>query len=66
MDSKWKVTKHYQLNNTLVIHLEAEGMNPAKVIWNGTSRRYEYDGWGLLLDRQYHAGIDQALKEKFQ
>jgi hypothetical protein len=66
LPSAWTVTKHYELTNgtdqrSLIIILEAEGLNPAKVIFNGQTRRYEWDGWEVLLDSKYHASIDEAL-----
>jgi hypothetical protein len=65
-NSNWKVTKLYQLDHKLIIHLTAPDLPPAKVIWNGSTRRYEYDGWELLLDHKHHAGVDKALRNYFE
>jgi hypothetical protein len=68
MTTEWKVTKQYQLSHPdrLIILLAHPDLNPAKVIWNGRYRTYQWDGWELALDPKYHAGIDEAIRQHLE
>jgi hypothetical protein len=33
------------------------------VSFNGVQRTYEWDGWGVNVERKYRAGIDDALRD---
>jgi hypothetical protein len=61
----WEVTQVIQMTDKISVRLEAPGAHPVRMIWNGATRTYEYDGTGMLVERKYHAALLRALRNYF-
>lgn len=62
----WEVTEVIQMTDKISVKLVHPDHGLAvRMIWNGASRDYEWDGTGMKVERKHHAGLLRALRNYF-